>query len=180
LRQAFWKAANQCSIDKKPIVVKKMLRGVCTESTFYNKFLKNKLRVAWMLSPVIRYESQIEALLNMGLGRYQEILEMDITSNKKVPVMKKDEETGEEKMGFTIVNEVDVSKAKLVLDTISKLEDRVKGTPVQKSVTVKEMAKAEGDVQDWDMDKVEQELQELKQKLGDQPVTIEAESREIT
>lgn len=178
LRQAFWRSVEETNRTGKKIEVKKMLRGVCTEPTFYNKFLKNPLRIAWMLSPVIRYESQISALLNMGLSRYQEIIQMDITSNKKIPVMKKDEETGEEKMGFTIVNEVDVSKAKLVLDTISKLEDRVKGTPVQKSITVKE-SKGEGAVEEWDMDKINSELEELRKKAGGEPKVIEAECKEI-
>lgn len=177
IRQAFWKAVARTNKTGAVLMVSTMLRGVCTDTYFYNKFLKNPLRVAWMLSPVIRYESQVEALLSMALTRYHEVIEMDITSSKKVPIIKVNPETGKETVGFTVVTEIDVAKAKLVLDTLAKLEDRVKGTAIQKSVSITDTKPEGASVEDLDMDAIEDRLKELRAKAGVRD--IDAESKEI-
>ena len=80
-------------------------------------------------------------------------------------------------MGFELSREIDVAKAKLVLDTLAKLEDRVKGTAIQKSVSITDNKPDGASVEDLDMDAIEARLKELRAKAGG--VAIETECKEI-
>lgn len=169
LRVAFWREVQKCMSTGKHLITKRVISGICSEPYFYQKFLTNDMKLAWMLQPIIPYETRTDAMLNLAVGRYQEILDMEITSIKKT-IVKLDDDG---KPVYDYIKQVDPAKANLLISTIQKLEDRVKGMAIQKNVTVKETGKAGEKVEGMDMSAIDKKLEELR-KLTDSK-TIEAE-----
>ena len=172
LRMAFWRELQVSLNTKKKMIAKRVYVGLCSEQHFY-RIIKTPERLAWITSPVIPYENRTEALLTMAVSRYEEILNMPITSKKMVI-------TGVNEDGKPVKElseEIDPFKAKLLMETIKNLEERVKGLSVQRQVTVHEKPDADGNVKDLtDMSKVDERIKELESKLGvPKDTVIEAE-----
>ena len=85
---------------------------------------------------------------------------MDITTPRKQFCGYGDD--GKEK--FEYRNVVDPIKAKVLLDAINKLEDRVKGSAVQRTVNVN--AKTETEPVEYDINSINDSINQLKAKLG--------------
>lgn len=158
LRVSFWRQVTECTKSGKQIVAKKIFTGICSEPYFYQKYLTNPNKIAWMLQPVMPYEARTDALLNLAVSRYEEIINMDITTTKKTIVGIDDD--GKPKHEY--IKQIDVKKAELLLKTINVIEDRVKGMATQKSVNINETAPAGAKVEAMDMKEVEKKIASLQ------------------
>lgn len=161
LRVAFWREIQKSMKTGKHLIAKRVFSGICSEPYFYNKFLRNDRKLAWMLQPITPYESATSALLNMAVGRYEEIINMDITTIKKTAVRVDDDG----KPVFEYLPQIDPAKANLLINVITKLEDRVKGMAIQKSISVKENAPSDK-VVDMNMEALDKKLEELRKLSG--------------
>jgi len=163
LRVSFWREVQKSMKTGKCITSKRIFSGICSEPYFYTKFLRHDLKLAWMLQPVMPYEAATNALLSMAIGRYEEIINMDITTMKKTCIGTDDDG----KPVFDYIKQIDVSKARLLMDTVTKLEDRVKGMAIQKNITVTEKAPQEGQMETMDMKAINEKLESLRKATGE-------------
>ena len=172
LRTSFWRQVNNIERTGKAFRVSEMCKVVCYEAYFYQRILTNPKKLAYIIQPITKYEVQTEALLNVGMSRLEQIITMDITSPKKT--FAGYDSDGKEK--FEYKNVVDPIKAKVLLDAINKLEDRVKGSAVQRSVNVN--AKTESEPVAYDIDSINENIAKLKSRLGVDGDAISVEFKE--
>lgn len=111
LRVSFWREYERAVGEgKNHIASRWIFSGICTEQYFY-KFLKNPKKVAWLVRPIQSYQKHMEVILNRGVERLEEMVEMDI----------RDKDGG-----------ISVRKAELLLKVVTEVGNRVKGLAVQK------------------------------------------------
>ena len=169
LRTSFWRQVNNLERTGKPFKANELCRDVCNEAYFYNRVMHNPKKMAYMIQPITKYDVQTEVLLYVGMSRLEQIITMDITTPKKQ--FAGYDRDGKEK--FEYKNVVDPIKAKVLLDAINKLEDRVKGSAVQRTVNVN--AKTESEPVAYDIESINDSITKLKNKLGvnDDAVPVE-------
>lgn len=115
LRVSFWKEYERIMLNGSGIISgTAVCMGICTPNQFYN-MLKKPERVAWLIKPKQTYAKEMEAILSRGTERLWELIELPIYNKKGEP-------SGE--------------IAKIVLQAIKQVEDRVKGMAVQRSMNV--------------------------------------------
>lgn len=164
IRTAFWRSYEETvSKEKTHMPTFMVFRGICSENYFYNKFLKDPWKVAWMVKPVQSYLREIESILLKGTERLWEIMEMDIMSVDKM--------TGREM--------VDSKRAAVLLEAIKMVENRAKGLAVQRSESFIAQAnivsKPVGEV---DTVALEDRLKELTEKVHGVPPVVDGEVSE--
>ena len=175
LRLSFWREMERCIKSGRQMAMTRIANGVCTLDTLYKK-IEQPDKLAWIIQPVVQYETRTSALLNVAVRRYDEIVNMPITEYKKVTVGVADD--GQPIKEYR--QEVNLNKARLVLDVVKHLEERVKGLAVAKSVVVNENAPQNAKVEAFDMDKIEAKLSELRGKIDNNaPDVIDAECVEV-
>src|SRR5690606_34169820 len=96
-----WDAAGR----EKPVTPGEVFAGICT-ATYWNRIIKNPDIVAWLVSPMQDYQAALGPLLHCGLDRYREILSASLLNDD---------------------GKLDVARAKLVVQVLSRIEDRVMG-----------------------------------------------------
>lgn len=113
VRLSFWLEYErvQTEFDKK-MRTGNFLRGVMGEEYFYQEWLKDQLRVAFLICPPVAYTAQLQEAVSFGLSRLREILSLPFY----------DDETGK----------VDVRVADLILKTTLALDMRQNGAITQK------------------------------------------------
>jgi len=162
IRSAFWREMQVCLRVKKRLNLKHVYTGLCSEVHFH-RIVRQPHRLAWITTPVVAYEARTDSLLTLAIGRYEEILNMDIKQKKRVI-------TGADEDGkaiYGIEEVIDPFRAKLLMETIKNLEERVKGLSVQRQHHIHEKNKAENtDVSALGMDEVNKKLAEVQAKLG--------------
>jgi len=169
LRVNFWKEMQRSFVSNSPMVVARITNGVSSNTHFYATF-KEEMRLAWLFCPLIDYEGQLEALLQVATSRYKEILEMDIMDVKKVPTSI-DQKTGKP-LGYELVKVVNDKRAMVLSAAIRSIEDRVKGTPVNRNITAIENRSKEANIRDvTDMKELDAKLKELESRLDGVGVT---------
>lgn len=169
IRQAFWEEVAFAHEAKTRIRVGRIYEGKCSRDYFYRCVVPNQLRMAWISSPLVAYEDKARAVLEKVSERYEELIEMEITTMKK----RKDPDTGE----WIHYTETCPKKALVLLQTIKNLEDRVKGTAIQRQVAVNANAPdvKKGESVSVDMSKLDDKIKELESKLNPEPVVVEVE-----
>lgn len=140
----------------------------CPAAYYYNSFLKNPYKLAYAMMPLVRYENQMEAMLTTAVSRYNDLLNMDIMTKKLVTVLDEDGKPTKK-----MVDEVDPKKASILLMVIKAVEERTRGSVVQKSLNIiaKEPNQEDGDVVGIDGASVDAKIAELERKLN--PYTVE-------
>lgn len=158
LRRAFWEelAAAQEGVGRT-INVTRIIEGKYSKGYFYQQILPNHYKLAWLMHPLVAYEDKTKAALDRVTERYDELINMEITSTKQI----KNKETGE----WDTVTETDPKKALVLLQVMKNLEDRIKGTSIQRQVSIS-ADKPENKKAKLDMKAVENRLKELEGKLG--------------
>jgi hypothetical protein len=167
VRTALWREIQTALNTNSKIRMTNVYSGICT----YGKFASmcNSLdKVAFLMMPAVSYETKTESLLNMAVSRYEELLTMSITTKKKVIVSMTKDERGKDKLEYELQDVIDPFRAKLLLDVIKNLEERVKGASVQRSVNIHESNKdVEGTYKDLtDMTLINEKLKMLEDKLA--------------
>ena len=158
IRLAFWKAVHQAQHTNGRLTLKDICSGVCSESYFYS-VMRNPLKAAYIVTEVASYGRQVESLLSMAVRRLEEIVQMDITSQKKIEVGQDEEGSPQ----YEYVREADPAKVRLLMDAIGKLENRVLGNTVQK--TVIESNSTTSVVGKLDSETINNEIKLLKERL---------------
>ena len=175
LRISFWRELERAIKGNHKMAMTRICNGCCSLETLYDK-ISSPDKLAWIIQPIVPYETRTQTLLNVGVRRYEEVINMPITEYKKVTV-------GVDDSGQPIREyreEVNLNKARLVLDVVKHLEERVKGLAVAKSVVVNENAPANAKVESFDMDKIEAKLSELRGKIENKaPEVVDAECVEV-
>ncbi len=148
IRICLWKEiarAQELNLPKINIV--RMLRGICSEPTFF-KHLKNDFKVAYYLRPPQTYESQVGELIDIGVKKLREAFDAKLVYSN---------------------GHLDARAAKTLLDILAYFEDRTKGAIEQK---IKMDAKMQNSnmnvtVNFKSMTEVDKKLDELRARLAD-------------
>ena len=172
IKRAYWEELCLAQDEGRKMRIWRIYDGIISKRYFY-EVIKNPLKMAWIISPLTSYENKTKAALDMVTERYNELISMDITTTKKV----KDED-GE----YKYITETDPKKALVLLQVIRNLEDRIKGTSIQRQVSVHTGNPSGQGVKSasLDMNAVEDRLAELEYKLngesddkkGNEPVRL--------
>lgn len=152
LRVSFWREYEKVVwTGAGKITSISVFAGICSNSYWYNKFLKNPRKVAWLVRPLQAYTREMESILHRGTERLWELMEIPIKVQGK----------------FSARN------AEILLKTIKQVEDRVKGMAVQrkesKTLRVNLSAKSPQAVEGNDA--MEARIRQLEAELGEMPAT---------
>lgn len=135
----------------------RVYEGKVSKSYFYDKILANHEKMAWITSPLDSYEDKSKAALDMVTQRYEDLINMDIMTTKKRKVGDEWEE----------YREVCPRKATVLLQVIKNLEDRIKGTAIQRQVNVNTTEPRQKSKAELDMNEVNNRIIELESRLKD-------------
>jgi hypothetical protein len=146
LRVSFWREFEKvASRGGGKIHCVNVFAGICSEAYFYNKFIRNESKLAWMVRPMQTYQREMEAILAKGTERLWELIEIKIKDKK---------------------GRVDPRLADILLKTISAVENRVKGMAVQrteqKSLNVNVMTGSKANHALESVDAIEQRIKQLE------------------
>lgn len=111
LRVSFWEEFLIASDNNQRMRIEAIYPRVCVREYFYKHFVDNPARFAYMLHPPAEYMLQMKSLLQLGLRRFEEILQMPLVNEKGV------------------VNSKLVSE---IVRIVMLVDNRVKGAVVQK------------------------------------------------
>jgi hypothetical protein len=161
LKQSFWKEFVRAEKEMVTMINTNIYRGIYNKKHYYEVIMNSPIILAWMILPLVEYEDKVSAALHKASDRYDELINMEITTTKKV----KDKEA---EGGFRFVEETDPRKALVLLQTLKNLEERVKGAALQRqvSITANSPSDGGGDVSTLDMDKIDERMIELERKLN--------------
>ena len=157
LRLAFHEEVIRAQTDGRMFRVTNLIRDIVSEKVFYSYYLNSVYKMAWMIRPAVKYEDRTFAALTKATERYNDLIDMDIT------VIRKRKVDGE----WVEFEETCAKKAAVLLSVIKNLEDRVKGTAIQRQINIS--ANSPSSKQSsarLDMAAVERKLLELETKLG--------------
>lgn len=111
LRASLWRAYDDAvRYERKSINQTEIFGGICSVAYWY-RAIKVPEKVAWMIRPQQAYAREMEAILTRGTQRLWEIIDMDI----------KDKD-----------DKIDVKRARLLLEAVQEVGNRVKGMAVQR------------------------------------------------
>lgn len=166
MKVALWGEIDASNEMGRKISVYNIYSDVCSEAFFY-KTINNLEKLAWLMSPLRKYEDKAAAALEKATERYEELLSMEITTTRKV----KNKETGQ----YEEVTQTDPKKAAVLLATIKNVEERVKGMAVQKQISVHEKGPKDKKYEE-NMEEINKRLTELREseRMKELPI-IEAE-----
>ncbi len=111
IRVAFWNEYFRVQDAELPKMdAAKIYAGVVHQQMFYGHILGKPGNVAWILCPPHNYMIAMEEILDRGMNNLAKIIGMPVTTD----------------------GEVDVKKAKLFLEAFKTVQERVKGSVVQR------------------------------------------------
>lgn len=168
VKRAFWEELLLAQERGASMRNWRVYDGKVSKAYFYDKILTDPLKMAWITSPLDSYEDKSKAALDMVTQRYEDLINMDITTTKKRKVGDEWEE----------YSEVCPKKAMVLLQVIKNLEDRIKGTAVQRQVNVHTKEPRNKTKAELNMDEVNNRLRELEEQLGSATMEVEYDSRE--
>jgi hypothetical protein len=168
VKRAFWEELLMAQEEKRGMRNWRVYDGKVSKAYFYEKILRDPQKMAWITSPLDSYEDKSKAALDMVSQRYEDLISIDIMTTKKRKVGDEWEE----------YREVCPKKAMVLLQVIKNLEDRIKGTAIQRQVNV-HTREPENKKARLDMSEVEKKLIELEQKLGEGNAVSEKHDNKI-
>lgn len=154
LRVSFWREFERVAWrGEKTVTPASVFGGICGETFFYNKVLKDQGLVAWMIRPVQGYQREMEAILHRCTERLWELIDLPIKNSK---------------------GQVDPRVAKIVLDVIGQVENRVKGMAIQrteaKSLSVNVVTRSKLNAKMETVEALDQRIKQLEAELNETPV----------
>jgi hypothetical protein len=159
VKRAFWEELTEAQERGKKMRMWRIHQNLCNKEYFY-RIIRDPNKMAWIISPLVHYEDKTKAALDAVSERYEELINMDITTTKRIK-----DENGE----YQMVVETDPKKALVLLQVIKNLEDRIKGTAVQRQLSVhtdRPRDAGGAGTGTLDMDAVNDRLKELESQLG--------------
>jgi len=90
LRKRFWEMTESAHVTgENEMQPTALCKGICSTTYFYNRWLKNTYRVAWLLIPIRKHQDMIDEAFIFALNKVRnEILTMPVTE-KSAPVILK-------------------------------------------------------------------------------------------
>lgn len=157
IRRKIWEQIGHSNGNRK-IKIVNIIRNCISTEQFYKK-IKDPYRLAYYLSPRSAYDDITHNLLDKIMGRYNDLINMEITVTK----FRKNNETGLKEE----FKETCPKKAQILLSTIRNLEDRVKGAPIAKQINVNTSTPKLDEEEEIkiNMDTVNSRIEELELKL---------------
>lgn len=156
VKRHFWQEFLRAQDTGREMVMAKIYKGVVRKTYFYDGIIKNPVKLAWVLHPITKHEDKAQALLDKAYNRYEELLDMEITTTKTV---------GRGKDAKTIT-ETDPRKAAVLLAAIRDAQDRVLGTAIQRQVGITANQPSSDKKPILDMKAINERLSDLNKKLG--------------
>ena len=163
LKRSFWKEMERVDREGGRFIATNVYVDLTSKAYFYESVLRKPKKLAWILSPMVKYEIKTKAILDKLTDRYDELVNMEITTTKR-----KKNADGE----WEEYKEVDPRKAMVLLQVIKNVEDRVNGLAIQKQITISTSEPSEKRAS-LDMGAVNERLKELEEKLGGVDPAIE-------
>lgn len=123
LRLAFWDEYQRAHNLGEKMVTKHIVSGVCSEDYFYKWILTDQLKMRWVCQVPKDYYLSMREMLDRGLDRLRDILELDFMEIKYVKVGK-DQYQRQSVVNTKILSEIRAA--------VQMLDNRVKGAVMQK------------------------------------------------
>lgn len=117
LRISFWQEYDSCHRRQKPMIMANVYGGVCSRNYFFEKFIRDKQRMAWLLCPPSDYQQMLGEALLFGIEQMRQILELPHESRDNEGNLK----------GF------DAKLASVKVEIVKMIDQRVKGAVVQRT-----------------------------------------------
>lgn len=162
LRVSFWREFERAMWrGKGRITSAQIFAGICTDTYFYNYFLKNPSKLAWMIRPLQVYQKEMEAILHRCTERLWDLVNIEITN----PRTKK----------------VDPKLADIVLKTVTQVENRVHGMAVQrteqKSMNVNVVTRSKANQNIETMDELDARINAIEAEIKEEGGKLPAEDK---
>lgn len=162
LRTSFWLEYNNVQHNFLPrMIIGNILRGICSDTFFYNQYISNQERLAFLVTPPVFYMARLEHLMKLATERMEEILEAS-------PMDKE--------------GKIDTKVSNLQMKIYMMLDMRARGSYTQRlevngrSVNLDVKASTKEIVQlteNMNMEEIEKRLEKLK-RLESKTVAVEA------
>ncbi len=148
LKNNLWAEVERAKQLLIPIDEERVYTGVCSSRCFYEKYLKNKKKLAWLLIPPAAYVSLANGILLQAMDKLKDAMNMPLKDARGV---------------------YDTAKVKLFFDIYKRFEDRVHG-PIVKQIEKKSMSINIGhktaDGKPIDVKELDRQLKELEGQVG--------------
>lgn len=152
VRIAFWQEYFRAQDDGKKMMMSRVYSGVTSHDSFYGPILARPQNIAWIITPPVKYMLAMEEALNRGLHNLTVIMGMNLL-----------DENGE----------IKPKAASIFLKAFEMMQERVKGSVIQKNLHI--TGKVPAGTSAPDMDALQDELETLRNKSKLLPATeIEA------
>ena len=137
LRLKFWKTLEMARSNSfkglKTYISNTDIANGILEPVAFLRWIQNPLKVAFMLLPIPSYQDNLEALDVIASERLQEIINLPIKCEKTVK--KKKDDPDEEPKKEVYYN---TKNAELVFRAIQEVNNRLRGGPIQRSMTIQQ------------------------------------------
>lgn len=140
LRRAFWKACDLARITGKKVNITEIATDVCSVSSA-NKYFSDPEFFSWVLRDRLSDKNRLESLYEQSLHNLESILSMDLTD---------------------VRGKIDSKKASVFLSAFKMIEDRVKGSVINRSESKNLTVK----IQENALESRDKRIEFLKKKLG--------------
>lgn len=111
LRVAFWHEYVSAQDSGRRLKLGNVYSELCSDKHFYTKILPNHSKIAWIICRPANYMMSLEASLNNGKNTLDKIMRMNI---------------------FNEEGELHIQKAKIFLQAYELLDNRVRGSVIQR------------------------------------------------
>lgn len=141
VRETFWLEYWNARSSGRRMLRSNIVDGVCTNSQI-SRLINNPYTFSFILKPIMKYEARLNSILSQyGSKVIKEILDQPCVDD---------------------VGRFDTSLASLKLRTIKQMEDRLQGTPIQRSET-KELRVNIG--HEMSLEEIEKRIKELDRQI---------------
>jgi hypothetical protein len=155
LRSSFWDELHKAIRDDSPMDSTQLFKDYCTDSFFYNRYVTNPHRLAWLLKPMPTPHQVKNALLTRTYERLWEILELDLRIYKDSKDTK---------------GKISPGLCQTVLKVAGMIKDTVEGAPLQRieNKTMSMIVNRNSDQKDdlESLEEMEARIKQLKQSVG--------------
>lgn len=140
LRLKFWNEYERAQESMEWMVVVHIYSGICSREYFFQKYMIEPYKMAWLLCPPANYLVITEEALQVGLEALRDILEQKLTLPN---------------------GRINVALGNLKLKIVELLDIRVKGAVVQKTMNLHVSEKKVADIKEI------KSMEELDRRLRD-------------
>jgi len=161
LREAFWMEYWAALAQDRKMSMVNTTDGICTESAL-QWAMKDPMKMAYIMKPIMRYEARLNALLVRSASKV-------ITEILEEPLHYKEKIFSKEGNLLDTVTKFDTTLARLKILVIKQMEDRLRGTPIQRIAEQKQVnvnITNDQSTAPETLNDIEKRIQEIETALG--------------